>query len=88
MVGSLTIVSQVRAIDRDRLPVGEYAHVLPDYLLVAERRPPMRPALLLKVSKRAPNWGLEQRLAGDRVVVGRHGAAVNLRMQKCGHMVG
>ena len=68
----LTVVSEVRARRRDALSVAEAAHVLPDDLLVTERRPSVALGLLDEGVPGAADGRAEEGHAGDGIVEGLH----------------
>eukprot|EP00982_Pelagococcus_subviridis_P015408 31398-Pelagococcus_subviridis.AAC.3 len=72
------VVPEVRPVHGHRLPVLQASNVLPDDLLVPERRPPVRPRLLLERLERPPSRRDEQRLPRHGVVVRRLRSTVHL----------
>ena len=72
------VVAEMGAIDGDSLAVLEAPHVLPDHLLVPERRPAVRLGLLLEVLEAPAARGDEQGLARDGIVVRGLLLAINL----------
>eukprot|EP00353_Schmidingerella_taraikaensis_P019130 CAMPEP_0185609856 /NCGR_PEP_ID=MMETSP0436-20130131/10940_1 /TAXON_ID=626734 ORGANISM="Favella taraikaensis, Strain Fe Narragansett Bay" /NCGR_SAMPLE_ID=MMETSP0436 /ASSEMBLY_ACC=CAM_ASM_000390 /LENGTH=80 /DNA_ID=CAMNT_0028242343 /DNA_START=173 /DNA_END=415 /DNA_ORIENTATION=- len=68
-------MTEVGAVDADRLAVWQHAHVLPDNLIVAEAWPPVSLALTDELLHRAADRRLEERLARHRVEVGHRACA-------------
>lgn len=62
-------MAQVRAIDAHRLAILQAAHIVPNYLLVAEARPPVVPALVEELLNRPASRRNEKWLARHTVVV-------------------
>ena len=64
------VVAQVSAIHTDRFTVGENSYVIPNYLRISERWPPVHLALQQKLRNGPPAGGNEQRLASVGIIKG------------------
>ena len=64
------VVAQVSAIHTDRFTVGENSYVIPNYLRISERWPPVHLALQQKLRHGPPAGGNEQRLASVGIIKG------------------
>ena len=64
------VVAQVSAIHTDRFTVGENSYVIPNYLGISERWPPVHLALQQKLRHGPPAGGNEQRLASVGIIKG------------------
>ncbi len=86
-------MTEVRAINRNHLAAGQCAHILPNDLGVAKRRPTVRGGLGTELGERAAARRNEERLASDGVVKCNFGRGTGMRSvtnaveKRCGRPV-